>query len=66
MKSLAGDPLQTIEVDLVPAVESNVTLGKIVPDDSDQFDRGKKAGGYGGMTGRAAEQARIFAFWGLD
>ena len=46
----------------MPAIQLNVALGEILADNSNQLDRGKKAGRNGGVTGRAAEQSRIFSF----
>ena len=66
MKRFAGQNLQAVEVNFVPAVKLEVFLREIVADDADQFDRAEKARGDGGMAGRAAEQARVFRVGSFD
>src|SRR5437016_887508 len=66
MESLAGQNLKTFEINSMPVIKLNVTLGKIVTDHADELDGAEEARGHGGMAGRAAEQTRVFSFRGLD
>jgi len=66
MKRLARRILQAPEVDPVLAVELKVSLREILAHDPDQVDRTEKARGHGRVTGRTAEQARIFAGGSFD
>ncbi len=42
MKGLARRELKSFQVDFMFAIEAQVRLGKILPDDADQFYRRKK------------------------
>ena len=66
MERLSRRNLQTLEVDAVTAIKSDIALREIVADDANQLDRSEKTGGDGGMAGRTAEQARIFAVSRFD
>jgi hypothetical protein len=66
MEGFAGQNLEAVEVNFVPAVKLEVFLWKVVADNANQFDRAEKARGDGGMAGRAAEQARIFRVGSFD
>src|SRR5258705_476035 len=62
MECFAWKNLEALEVDAMAFVKLDVTLGKIIADDSDELNWTEKAGGNGGVTGRTAQQARVFCF----
>src|SRR5256885_1677759 len=66
MKSFPGKNLQPFEVNAMALIKLNVTLRKIIADDSDKFDRAEKTGRNGSMAGRTAQQTGIFRFWRFD
>ena len=63
---LAGQDLQTFEINAAAFVDFEVAARKIVADDSDKVYWAEETGGQGGVAGGAAEQARILALGGLD
>jgi hypothetical protein len=66
VKGLAGDDLESFEVDLVFAIEAQVSLREILADHADELDGGKEARGHGGVAGRAAEEARVMGLGCFD
>src|SRR5215831_6875544 len=66
MESLAGQNLQTFQVNPMPFVELDVALREIVADNTDQLDRAEKTGRDRRMTGRAAKKAWVFSLRSPD
>jgi len=66
VERLAFADLQPVEVDAVPPVELEVAFGEIVANDADQSHGREKARRDRRVTGRSAQQARVFGLWGLD
>src|ERR1043166_1282828 len=66
MEGFAGLDLESVKVDAMAAIELDVALGKVLPDDADELDGSEETGGDGGVTGGTAEEAGVLGMRGFD
>src|SRR5436190_18415006 len=66
VESLAGENLQAVQLNAMPAVELDVSFREIFTDDANKFYRAEKAGGNCRVARGTAEQTRVFGFWGFN
>ncbi|SRR6266704_163489 len=66
MEGFAGQNLEAFEVNAMAVIELDVSPGKIVADNANEFDGTEETGSHGGMAGGAAEEARVLAFGSFD
>src|SRR3989442_15841386 len=65
MEGLAGPELEAGEGNSMAAIELDIALGKVLPNDADELDRAEKTRGDGGVAGGNPQQGGGFGMGGF-